>query len=137
MKTFENHHAVFAKLFIAAALAGACCAAGAAGERTAQYWLDHPAERAAKLRECKAQAATTAGSPDCVNAGRAAAAALGRGTPVYVGATGSPAAAPSSPSEDACTMEALKAIRDKEAREDMASACIRRGTFKPSSKRVW
>lgn len=137
MKISGIHRTVLTKLLVAGALTGTCCAAGAAGERTTQYWLDHPAERAAKLRECKAQAATTAGSPDCVNAGRAAAAALGRGTPVYVGATGSPAAAPSSPSEDACTMEALKAIRDKEAREDMASACIRRGTFKPSSKRVW
>lgn len=138
MKSFEKHPTSLAKLFVAAALAGACCAAGATGERTAKYWLDHPADRATKLRECKAQAAIMADSPDCVNAGRAAAAALGSGTPVYVGAPAAPAAAPSSPSEQVCTMEALKAIREKEAREDMASACIRRGTFKPSSsKRVW
>lgn len=32
-------------------------------------------------------------------------------------------------------MEALKESRDKEAREDMASACIRRGTFKLRSSR--
>ncbi len=134
MNSFEIHRTSLAKLFVVAALAGACCAASAAGERTAQYWLDHPAERATKLRECKAQAATKADSPDCVNVGRAAAAALGSATSVYVG---TPAAAPSSPSDQACTMETLKAIRDKEARDDMASACIRRGTFKPSSKRVW
>ncbi len=136
MKISGIHRTFLTKLFVAAALAGACCAAGAAGGRTAQYWLDHPVERATKLKECKTQAATMADSPDCVNASRAAAAALGSRTPVYVGAP-PPAAAPSSPSDQACTIEALKAIRDKEAREDMASACIRRGTFKPSSKRVW
>jgi entry exclusion lipoprotein TrbK len=138
MTSFENHRTSLAKLVVASALAGVYCASGVAGEFTAQYWLDHPAERANKLHECKAQAATIANSPDCVNASRAAVAALGSGTPVYVGAPApSSAAVPLTPSDQACTFEALKATPDKEARENMASACIRRGTFTPSPKRVW
>lgn len=128
MKLFEKHPTSLANLFVAATLAGA------ADERTAQYWVNHPADRATKLRECMVQAATMANSPDCVNAGRAAAAALGSGTPVSMRASAA-LAAPSSPSEQACTMEALKAIWDKKVLEDMASACIRRGTFKPSSSK--
>jgi hypothetical protein len=97
MKSFENKRTSLAKLFVVAALAGTCCATASADGRTTQYWLDHPSERATKLRECKAHSATTAASIDCVNAGRAAAAALGSGTPVYVGAPPAPSAAPPRP----------------------------------------
>jgi entry exclusion lipoprotein TrbK len=120
------------KLCLSMALVGAYCTASAADGRTAEYGLNRPVERAQTQKECSLQA-TTRDSPECLAAGRAAAAALGRGKPVYIGAPTEPATAvPSSPSDRECTIEALKAIQNKDAREDMASACIRRGTFKPT-----
>ncbi|MCY0916547.1 MULTISPECIES: entry exclusion lipoprotein TrbK [Massilia] len=134
MKQFK----MLAKSLLAVALSAAVGTASADSGRNAQYWLDHPVERTAKLKECQVDVATTTNSPDCVSAGQAAAAALGRGKPVYVGAPPAPSVTSLPPPDDTCKTEALKAIHDKAVREDMAAACIRRGTFKPTPKtRTW
>ena len=39
--------------------------------------------------------------------------------------------------DENCKDENLKKMEDKEARQELASLCIRRGTFKPSTKREW
>ena len=39
--------------------------------------------------------------------------------------------------DENCKTENLKKIEDKETRQQLASLCIRRGTFKPSPKREW
>jgi entry exclusion lipoprotein TrbK len=71
------------------------------------------------------------------NAGMAAPAAPAApdgSKPAYATERAVPASTPFQPSDEACETDALKAIRDKTAREDMAAACIRRGTFKPTPK---
>ena len=39
--------------------------------------------------------------------------------------------------DENCKTENLKKMEDKETRQELASLCIRRGTFKPSPKREW
>jgi entry exclusion lipoprotein TrbK len=39
--------------------------------------------------------------------------------------------------DENCKTENLQRMQDKEMRQELASLCIRRGTFKPSSKREW
>jgi entry exclusion lipoprotein TrbK len=39
--------------------------------------------------------------------------------------------------DENCKTENLERMDDKETRQELASLCIRRGTFKPSSKREW
>lgn len=39
--------------------------------------------------------------------------------------------------DENCKTENLKRMQDKEMRQELASLCIRRGTFNPSSKREW
>jgi entry exclusion lipoprotein TrbK len=68
------------------------------------------------------------------NAGKTAPAAPDGSKPAYATERAMPASTPSQPSDEACETDALKAIRDKTAREDLAAACIRRGTFKPTPK---
>ena len=127
---------LIAATFAVLTLADTCYGASADTGRTAKYWMEHRAERMSKLKECKSNAAI-AESTDCANAARAAIAVLGSGTPVYVGAPPKPAAAPALIDQE-CTRERLLAIQDKEAREEKASNCIRRGTFKPTPKtRAW
>jgi hypothetical protein len=52
--------------------------------RPVSYWKDNGEERKVKLAECKEHGATIGKSENCENAGRAAAATLGGGKPVYV-----------------------------------------------------
>lgn len=125
---------MWTKSLLAVSLSVAGYTASAAAWRTTQYWLDHPTERAAKLKQCQVDAAIMPNSQDCINAGKAAAAALGRGKPVYVEAPAAPIADSPAPTDEICATEALKAIADKAKREDMAAVCIRRGTFKPTPK---
>ena len=39
--------------------------------------------------------------------------------------------------DENCKFENIKKIEDKDIREEFASMCIRRGSFKPSPKRSW
>jgi entry exclusion lipoprotein TrbK len=39
--------------------------------------------------------------------------------------------------DENCKLEHIEMIRDKEARQDFASRCFRRGKFKPSPPRTW
>jgi entry exclusion lipoprotein TrbK len=39
--------------------------------------------------------------------------------------------------DENCKTENLTKMADKEQRQELASLCIRRGTFKPSPKREW
>jgi entry exclusion lipoprotein TrbK len=39
--------------------------------------------------------------------------------------------------DENCKPENLQKMQDKEMREELASLCIRRGTFKPSSGQKW
>ena len=40
-------------------------------------------------------------------------------------------------SEETCKPEKISAISDKAAQQQLASACARRGEFKPSEKKSW
>jgi hypothetical protein len=48
------------------------------------YWKENSQARGTKIAECREHAATIGEAPNCENAGRAAAAAMGGGVPVYV-----------------------------------------------------
>lgn len=77
--TFRQHRsASMTNILVAAILAATYHHLVAAEARTAQYWLDNPVERASRLKECMALAPAAEYPADCVNAGRAAAAAFGR-----------------------------------------------------------
>jgi entry exclusion lipoprotein TrbK len=39
--------------------------------------------------------------------------------------------------DENCKTENLEKMEDKETRQELASLCFRRGTFKPSPKREW
>jgi entry exclusion lipoprotein TrbK len=39
--------------------------------------------------------------------------------------------------DETCKPEKLSAINDKAAKQQLASACARRGEFKPSEKKSW
>jgi entry exclusion lipoprotein TrbK len=68
------------------------------------------------------------------NAGKAASSPPEGEKPSYVAKSAVPAVTSSQPSDAECETDALKAIRDRTARENMAAACIRRGTFTPTPK---